>query len=92
MPIVNADLVLTSWPTLELTHPGYEGSAGGVSPLDRDERGGEEPGALLLSESVALAVDVEDVALVKQSVQDGGDDRITEDLAPVRNVLVRSQG
>src|SRR5262249_46566125 len=52
----------------------------------------EEAGALLLSEPVALAPDVEDVAVVEESVEDGGgDDRVTEHLAPLGKALVGGQ-
>src|SRR5689334_15666917 len=49
----------------------------------------EEAGPLLLSEPVAFAPDVEDVAVVEQSIEDGGgDDGVAEHLAPLGEALV----
>jgi hypothetical protein len=44
----------------------------------------------LLAEAVALASDVEDVAMVEESIEGGGgDDRIAEHLAPLGKALSR---
>ena len=52
----------------------------------------EQTRLTLLSELVALAADVEDVAVVQQPVQDGrGDDGVTQQLAPFTEALVRGQ-
>ena len=50
----------------------------------------EQTRLTLLSEPVALAADVEDVAVVQQPVQDGrGDDGVAQQLAPFTEALVR---
>ena len=54
--------------------------------------GAEEAGVPFLPEPVALAADVEHVAVVQQPVQDGrGDDGVAEKLAPLAEALVGSQ-
>jgi hypothetical protein len=54
--------------------------------------GAEEAGPLLLSEAVALASDVEDVAMVEEPVEDGGgDDGVADHLAPRGEARVRGQ-
>jgi hypothetical protein len=82
---------------VELTHPACSvESVGGVEPSllagAAGWSGAEEAGPLLLSEAVALAADVEDVAVVEEPVEDGGgDDRVAEHLAPLGEALVGGQ-
>ena len=54
--------------------------------------GDEEAGVPFLPEPVALATDVQHLAVVQQPVQDGrGDDGIAEKLAPLAEALVGRQ-
>jgi len=49
-----------------------------------------EPGLALLPEPIALALDHEGVAVMQESIEDGGgDDVVAEDLTPLRHALIR---
>jgi hypothetical protein len=76
-----------------LTHPLAVHVSGVVG--DGGERGradAEEPGPLLLPQAVALAADVENVAVVQEPIEDGGgDDGVAQDPIPFAEALVRGQ-
>src|SRR5438034_3192415 len=49
-----------------------------------------KPGLALLPEPIALALDHEGVAVMQESIEDGGgDDVVAEDLTPLRHALIR---
>src|SRR5438094_5948376 len=51
-----------------------------------------EPGLALLPEPIALALDHEGVAVMQESIEDGGgDDVVAEDLTPLRHALIRDR-
>src|SRR5213593_172145 len=52
-----------------------------------------EPGLALLPEPIALALDHEGVAVMQESIEDGGgDDVVAEDLTPLRHALPGGRG
>src|SRR5439155_10817112 len=57
-----------------------------------DERSRKKPGSFLLAKAIAFSPNVEHVAVVEKTVQNGGGhDRVTEDLTPFGESLVRRQ-
>src|SRR5947207_15971224 len=71
---------LHSFPTRRSSDLGFQGRRA-MQP---------KPGLALLPEPIALALDHEGVAVMQESIEDGGgDDVVAEDLTPLRHALIR---